>query len=99
MPASTAFAQLDTGTIVGTVRDQSAAVVPGATVTATQESTGTVATTVTTDKGQFVLREGFFRRACRSRGCPFDESAGPLRAGGRGAAWSGGPIGAMLRKG
>jgi hypothetical protein len=39
--ASPAFAQLDTGTIVGTVRDQSAAVVPGATVTATQESTGT----------------------------------------------------------
>jgi hypothetical protein len=52
LPAS---AQLDTGTIVGTVRDQSAAVVPGATVTATQESTGTVATAVTTDKGQFVF--------------------------------------------
>jgi hypothetical protein len=50
-----AFAQLDTGTIVGTVRDQSAAVVPGATVTATQESTGTVSTAVTTDKGQFVF--------------------------------------------
>ena len=50
-----AFAQLDTGTIVGTVRDQSSAVVPGATVTATQESTGTAVTTVTTDKGQFVF--------------------------------------------
>jgi hypothetical protein len=52
LPAS---AQLDTGTIVGTVRDQSAAVVPGATVTATQESTGTAATAVTTEKGQFVF--------------------------------------------
>ncbi|PYR04426.1 MAG: hypothetical protein DMG00_23485 [Acidobacteria bacterium] len=50
-----ALAQLDTGTIVGTVRDQSSAVVPGATVTATQESTGTAVTTVTTDKGQFVF--------------------------------------------
>ena len=50
-----AFAQLDTGSIVGTVRDQSAAVVPGATVTATQESTGSVSTAVTTEKGQFVF--------------------------------------------
>ena len=53
--ASPAFAQLDTGTIVGTVRDQSGAVVPGATVTATQESTGTASTAVSTDKGQFVF--------------------------------------------
>jgi hypothetical protein len=50
-----AFAQLDTGAIVGTVRDQSAAVVPGATVTATQESTGSASTAVTTEKGQFVF--------------------------------------------
>ena len=50
-----AFAQLDTGAIVGTVRNQSAAVVPGATVTATQESTGSVSTAVTTEKGQFVF--------------------------------------------
>jgi hypothetical protein len=52
LPAS---AQLDTGTIVGTVRDQSGGVVPGATVTATQESTGTAANTVSSDKGQFVF--------------------------------------------
>ncbi len=52
LPAS---AQLDTGTIVGTVRDQSGAVVPGATVTATQESTATAASAVSTDKGQFVF--------------------------------------------
>src|SRR5215216_1996812 len=53
--ASRASAQLDTGTIVGTVRDQSGAVVPGATVTATQETTGAAATAVSTDKGQFVF--------------------------------------------
>lgn len=53
--AAPVSAQLDTGTIVGTVRDQSSAVVPGATVTATQESTGTAMTTVTSDKGQFVF--------------------------------------------
>jgi hypothetical protein len=55
LTALPAAAQLDTGTIVGTVRDQSGAVVPGATVTATQESTATAATAVTSDKGQFVF--------------------------------------------
>jgi len=52
VPAS---AQLDTGSIVGTVRDQSSAVVPGATVTARQESTGTLVTAVSSEKGQFVF--------------------------------------------
>jgi hypothetical protein len=53
--AAPASAQLDTGTLVGTLRDQSSAVVPGATVTAMQESTGATMTAVTTDKGQFVF--------------------------------------------
>jgi hypothetical protein len=68
LPAS---AQLDTGTIVGTVRDQQGAVVPGATVTATQESTGTAATAVSTDKGQFVfpnLKVGTYSIAAELQG-------------------------------
>ena len=38
--ASLVHAQLDTGVIVGTVTDSSGAVLPGVTVTATQEGTG-----------------------------------------------------------
>jgi hypothetical protein len=53
--ATTAFAQLDTGTIVGTVTDSSGAVLPGVTVTATQETTGVTQTTVTNDRGQYIL--------------------------------------------
>jgi hypothetical protein len=50
-----AFAQLDTGSIVGTVTDSSGAVLPGVTVTATQTETGVTTTVVTTDKGQYVF--------------------------------------------
>ena len=48
-------AQIDTGTIVGRVKDPSGAVLPGVSVTATQEDTGVVATTVTNDRGEFVF--------------------------------------------
>ncbi len=48
-------AQLDTGTIVGRVKDPSGAVLPGVTVTATQEATGIVASTVTNERGEFVF--------------------------------------------
>src|SRR3954469_12703680 len=53
--AGLAFAQLDTGSIVGTVTDASGAVLPGVTVTATQTETGVATTAVTTDKGQYVF--------------------------------------------
>ncbi len=53
--ARAASAQLDTGAIVGTVRDQSGAIVPGATVTATQEATGVATTTVTSGAGQYAF--------------------------------------------
>jgi hypothetical protein len=53
--ARPAFAQLDTGSIVGTVSDASGGVLPGVTVTATQVETGVATTAVTTDKGQYVF--------------------------------------------
>ncbi|MGH8189231.1 MAG: carboxypeptidase regulatory-like domain-containing protein, partial [Steroidobacteraceae bacterium] len=73
-----AHAQIDTASIVGTVVDQSGAVLPGVTVTATQASTNVASTTVTNESGQFVfpsLKPGVysvtaelsgFRRAVRS---------------------------------
>lgn len=51
----TAAAQLDTGTIVGRVRDVSGAVLPGVTVTLTQEATGVVTSTVTNNAGEYVF--------------------------------------------
>src|SRR5262245_23491766 len=50
-----AYAQLDTGSIVGTITDASGAVLPGVTVTATQLETGVATTAVTTDRGQYVF--------------------------------------------
>ena len=44
-----------TAQISGTVRDQSAAVLPGVTVTATQTQTGVVRSTVTDETGSYVL--------------------------------------------
>ena len=41
-----AYAQFDTATVVGTVRDNSGAVVPGATVTLTNLDTGIASTRV-----------------------------------------------------
>jgi hypothetical protein len=53
--ATNAFAQIDTGSIVGTVKDQSGAVLPGVTVTAAQEATGVVLTAVANGAGQYVF--------------------------------------------
>ncbi|MBI4484639.1 MAG: carboxypeptidase regulatory-like domain-containing protein, partial [Acidobacteria bacterium] len=50
-----AFAQLPTGTILGTVRDAAASVVPGATVTATNTDTGLSRTTFTRGDGSYQL--------------------------------------------
>lgn len=75
--ATAAAAQTDTGVIVGRVVDDSGAVLPGVTVTVTQEGTGIAATTVTNDRGEYLfpgLRVGTysvtaelqgFRRAVR----------------------------------
>jgi hypothetical protein len=60
---TSAFAQLDTGTIVGTVSDLSGAVLPGVTVIATQDATGVAQNTVTNERGQYIfpgLRVGVY---------------------------------------
>lgn len=74
---SFAFAQIDTGVIVGRVVDDSGAVLPGVGVVAIQDGTGVSATSVTNDRGEFIfpgLRVGTysvtaelqgFRRAAR----------------------------------
>ena len=54
-PSVRAFAQLDTAAVVGTVRDASNAVIPGATITATQAGTGVALTALTNEKGEYVF--------------------------------------------
>jgi hypothetical protein len=69
--AAPAFAQLDTASIVGTVRDAQGGVMPGVTVTATQQGTGTASTTTTNDRGQYVfpnLRIGVYAVAAELQG-------------------------------
>ena len=66
-----AFAQLDTGTIVGTITDSSGAVLPGVTVTAIQDGTAVTQTTVTNASGQFIfpgLRVGSYTVATELQG-------------------------------
>ena len=53
--ATNAFAQIDTGVIVGRVVDDSGAVLPGVTVVATQDGTGVAATSTTNDRGEFIF--------------------------------------------
>src|SRR5258705_12373616 len=51
---ASAWAQA-TATISGTARDQSGAVLPGVTITVTQQETGLTRTTVSNDTGSYVL--------------------------------------------
>src|SRR5918994_3126397 len=53
--AAPASAQVDTGTILGTVRDQSGGVLPGATVTITHEGQAFTLSTVTREDGTYVF--------------------------------------------
>jgi hypothetical protein len=55
LSAPHAAAQLDTGAIVGAVRDSSGAFLPGVTVTVTHEATGVTQTTITNESGQYVF--------------------------------------------
>jgi len=49
------FAQVDTGTILGTVKDSSGAVVPGAQVTLTNQGTGFTLTTKSSGVGSYIF--------------------------------------------
>ena len=53
--AGTAGAQIDTASLVGTVRDSSGAVLPGVTVVATHVETGVTTNGVTNNSGQYVF--------------------------------------------
>ncbi len=50
-----ALGQVDTGTILGTVTDQTGAVIPGATVTLTNEGTGLTLTSTTSNVGRYIF--------------------------------------------
>ena len=54
---TTAFGQGTTGNILGTVFDETRAVLPGVTVTATHQGTGQQRTTVTDDEGRYVIAQ------------------------------------------
>ncbi|HJZ74961.1 MAG TPA: TonB-dependent receptor [Vicinamibacterales bacterium] len=59
-----AFAQVDTGTITGIVKDQQGGVLPGATVTITHEGQALTLTTVTREDGTYIftpIRTGAYR--------------------------------------
>lgn len=55
LPCHNLSAQVDTGTILGTVRDSSGAVIPGAKVSLTNTGTGLIVSTVAGPDGNFVL--------------------------------------------
>jgi hypothetical protein len=62
--SASASAQVDTGSITGTVKDQSGAIVPGATVTITHEGQGLTLTSVTREDGTYIftpIRTGAYR--------------------------------------
>ncbi len=53
LPAAPLFAQFDTATVVGTVKDDSGGVIPGATITLTNLETGISATRVSDENGNY----------------------------------------------
>jgi hypothetical protein len=62
--SASASAQVDTGSITGTVKDSSGAIVPGATVTITHEGQGLTLTSVTREDGTYIftpIRTGAYR--------------------------------------
>ena len=78
--AGTAQAQVDTGTILGTIRDHSGAVVPGATVSVREATTNALTTLVTDAAGNYVatpLRIGTYTISVELAGFKTDSPARP----------------------
>ena len=68
---STAFAQVDTGTILGTIKDTSGAVIPGVAVTLTNEDTKVAQTGLTDERGNYLfaaLRVGSYALTAELQG-------------------------------
>ena len=77
--AGTAQAQVDTGTILGTIRDQSGAVVPGATVSVREATTNALTTLITDAEGNYVatpLRIGTYTISVELAGFKTDTREG-----------------------
>src|SRR5215831_3423020 len=77
--SSAALAQIVSGTLVGNATDATGAVVPKASVTATNESTGVTRTTLTDDSGYFTLAQlppGEYRVAVTAEGFKKSEVSG-----------------------
>src|SRR5215510_16196659 len=55
LTSTTAWAQVETAQISGTIKDSSGAVLPGVQVTATQTATGAKRSTVSNETGNYVL--------------------------------------------
>jgi len=71
LPSKAAFAQYDTGSIVGTIHDASGAVVPNVTVTVTNDATGIATVVKTTDSGDYdipSLRAGVYTISASATG-------------------------------
>ncbi len=75
---SAGFAQVDTGTILGTVKDQSGAVVPGAKVTIVNQGTADSITTLSRSDGTYIvtpLKIGSYRISVELAGFKKEENA------------------------
>jgi Carboxypeptidase regulatory-like domain/TonB-dependent Receptor Plug Domain len=75
---SAAIAQVDTGTILGTVKDQTGAVVPDAKVTIVNQGTGESVTTTTRSDGTYIvtpLKIGSYRITVELAGFKKEENA------------------------
>ena len=86
------FAQFDTATVVGTVKDNTGGVVPGATVTLTNLDTGVATVRVTEANGSFefmTVRIGRYKVAAELQGfCDGRRRQHPGRRSAPASAWT-----------
>jgi hypothetical protein len=55
LPSRAAFAQYDTGSLIGVIQDSTGAVIPGVTVTAVSDATGVVYTGMSGSSGEYEI--------------------------------------------